>query len=108
MLAADLKYNIKIEVRTEGKDDFGAVTETWDTLGERRASVRHFAGGKDFETDISDTIHSFSVSFMFRYISGLNYKCRIKLDDEVYIIKDIQLLRRREGYKILAERRANG
>ena len=108
MLAADLKYNIKIEVRTESKDTFGAVTETWDTLGDRRASVKHFSGGKDFETDISDNVHSFSVSFVFRYISGFNYKCRIKLDDEIYEIQDIQLLRRREGYKVLAQRRANG
>jgi len=105
MLSANLKHNIKIEKRTEGKSTQGAVTETWDILGERRASVNHFSGGKDYEHETEDNIHSFSVSFMFRYIAGLNYKCRILLDDQVYQIQDIQLLRRREGYKVLAERR---
>lgn len=105
MLSADLKYKITIEVRTEGKDTFGAVTETWSTLAIRRASVRHFSGSKDFEDDISDTVSSFSISFVFRYVAGLNYKCRIQLEDNIYQIQDIQVLRRREGFKVLAERR---
>ena len=107
MLAADLKYNIKIEVRTEGKDTLGTVTETWDTLGERRASMKNMTGTSNFEDDISDNVHSFNMIFMFRYISGFNYKCRIKYEDEIYIIKNIETLRRREGYKVVAERRAN-
>lgn len=107
MLSADLKYNIIIEVRIESLDTLRSVTETWGTLGNRRASVKNMTGSSDFEDDISDIVHSFNMIFIFRYIKGFNYKCRIKLDDEIYIIKNIELLRRREGYKVIAERRAN-
>ena len=107
MLAADLKYPIRIEVRTESLDTLRSVTETWDLLAERRAAIKHTGGTQNFEDDISDNVHTFNMTFIFRYVSGLNYKCRIVYEDNVYILKDIEKLRRREGYKVITERRQN-
>ena len=107
MLTASLKHKIIIEERTESADTLGSVTYTWATLANRRASVRHTGGSKDFESDLGESVNDFRVVFQFRYLEGLNYDCRIKLEGEIYTILDIEKLRRREGHKVVAERRIN-
>ena len=107
MLAASLKEVIIIEKRTTSKDTLGSVTESWTTLGERRASVKHMSGSKDYEGVLGETLNDFNVTFQFRYIDGLDFNCRIKLDDDIYQILDIEKLRRREGFKCVTNRRAN-
>ena len=107
MLAASLKHVITIETRTLSKDTLGSVTESWATLGTRRASVTHKGGTKNFESDLSETINDLNIVFQFRYIADLNYECRIQLDGDIYQIIDIEKLRRREGFKVVTNRRAN-
>ena len=107
MLAASLKHKIEIEKRTTSKNTLGGVTETWSLLGERRASVKHTGGNKTFEVELSESINDFNIIFQFRYIDGLDYDCRIKLDDGIYQIMDIEKLRRREGFRCVTNRRAN-
>ena len=107
MLAASLKHNIIIEKRSKGVDTLGSVTYSWVTLAERRASVKHNNGGKRWDGELSESLNDFSITFQFRYLDGLDFDCRIKLDDEIYTILDIEKLRRREGFKVVANRRAN-
>ena len=107
MLAASLKHIITIEKRTTAADTLGSVTETWTTLGERRASVLHNNGGKQWDGSLGESLNDFSITFKFRYIDGLNFDCRILLDGEIYTILDIEKLRRREGFEVVTNRRVN-
>jgi head-tail adaptor len=81
--------------------------EIYSTLAERRASVKHLSGAKNYESDLEQSVNDYRVVFQFRYLPGLNYDCRILLDDDIYVIQDIEKLRRKEGHKVVCERRVN-
>ena len=107
MLSASLKYPITIEKRTNSKDTLGSITEDWNYLNERRASIKHTGGSKDFESDLGETINDFNIVFQFRYLDDFDYDCRIQFEDNIYQILDIEKLRRREGFKCICNRRVN-
>lgn len=108
MLSAYLKYSITIRKKTMTADTLGAVKPTYASLGTRRSDVIYGGGAKVFDGDQSGNVHTYTVTFIFRYIENFDYDCDIVFDGDVYDIKSIEKLRRREGFKVITERREDG
>lgn len=107
MLSASLKHSITIEKRTKTRDAIGNVTETWATLGTRRAQLIYNSGGKLYDNDAEVDVNQYQAVFIFRRLADFDYDCRIIFEGEEYIIQTIQTLYRREGHRVVTERREN-
>ena len=105
MLAASLKYSITIQKKTLSQDTLGTSTETWATHKTVKSNVFYGSGIKGYETEQEENIHSYSVTFIFRHLHDFGYDCRIQFDNEIYDIISIEKLRRRDGFKVITERR---
>ena len=107
MLSSSLNSVIVIESRQEVKNSQGSPKFEWQIMGTRRAMVIYGSGNKGMDTNMSEMISTSNVTFIVRYIGGLNNSCRIRFDDSIYEIQSLEKLRRREGYKIVTLRKDN-
>lgn len=115
MRAGTLDRKIAIERRTDVRDDFGQPIPTWNRIGRTRsANVRPVTGFEGFRAE--QFIARQQTEFLIRYasdLSDLNPKDRIvypvtssPTDNEIYEIRAVHEVGRREGIRIVTERRS--
>jgi len=83
----------------------GTPTQTWADLKTVKSSVKYGSGTKKNVPDQEGSLHLYQVTFVFRYFIGFSYSCRIKFEGSIFNIKSIERLRRKEGFKVICERR---
>ena len=97
MLAGMMDKYIKLEVETTTKNDVGTPTEAYTLLRYVYASVKYPKGGALFE----EAAHPFTdTHFTVRWMSDINYKCRVFFEDEYYKILHIERLGRKDGLRL--------
>jgi SPP1 family predicted phage head-tail adaptor len=107
MLAAQLSEKITIQRSTVSKDGLGSPTTAWSDLRTVWARVIDNSGTKAYDSDPSIRLNLSTMTFEFRHLIGFGYDCRIIYSGEVYEVQHIIPLRRKEGFKVLTERRQN-
>jgi SPP1 family predicted phage head-tail adaptor len=101
MRAGRLDRKIIFETLTETRDEFGAVSESWNTWREVWAQVMPMSAQERF---LSDAKRSVRVNkFKIRYLKGLLSTMRIRYEGLIYNITGIAELGRFEGYEITGE-----
>ena len=96
---------ITVEKLTKEKDSVGTPIEVWSDLCTVRASVKQNPGNRAYDADTQMNSHDFLITFFTRFIVGLNYQCRIRYCDDVYVIKSITPVMRRKGHEIVCLRK---
>jgi head-tail adaptor len=105
MLASSLKYSITIQKKTETQDTLGSPVDTWADFKTVRSNVFYGTGVRGYESEQEESLHSYSTTFIFRHLNNFGYNCRIKFDNEIFDIISIEKIRRRDGFKVITERR---
>jgi SPP1 family predicted phage head-tail adaptor len=107
MLAASLKYPITIEKKTITQDTLGSPKETWSTFKTVRAAIIYGTGARSYETEQETLLNSYTTTFMIRHLDNFGYNCRVVFDGEIFDIIAIEKLRRRDGFRIVTQRRVS-
>jgi head-tail adaptor len=115
MQAGRLDRRIDIERKTVAQDDFGEEAETWTKIAERRAASAVPVGG-DEKFSASQFMGQRVLEFRIRWASALadlNPMDRIifpasddPADREIFDVKDVREIGRREGLQIFAVARS--
>jgi len=97
MLAGLMDKYIKLEVETTAKNPIGTPVETYILLRYTYASIKYTRGGTDFD----EAAHPFTYTeYSIRWMSDINYKCRILFDSEYYKILHIEKIGRKDGLRL--------
>jgi len=96
---------ITVEKLTKTKDDVGTPVEVWSELCVVRASVKQNPGGRLYDQDPQMNFHEFNMTFYTRFIEGINYQCRIKYCDDLFVIRSITPIMRRKGHELVCSRK---
>jgi head-tail adaptor len=107
MQAAVLSERIYIEKYTQSVDSMGTPTHQWVPLYEMAAAVEYGSGNQTYSPTPQQNVHSYVQSFSIRYRPEIDYNIRIKHEGIYFYPLSIEKLRRRDGYKIICERREN-
>ena len=107
MLTSDLNRKIYIQKKTESKGDYGVINDTWYNFIEGYCQVIYNRGRSVFQDDMQT--NNSDVIFVIRYRQGVNYDCRVRFDDKIYLIDYIEEmgLRGKAGIKLYCTRREN-
>lgn len=101
MLAGLLDKSIEFEIKTETKGSFGSRTPDWVFYKRFKASVTINVANSYSEN--TGEIVNYVTTFIIRYDKNINYKHRIKYNDNYYKIRAITELGRKEGLVIKAD-----
>lgn len=101
MRAGRMDRLITLQVATETQDSFGATVQTWATLADVWAERVPVSGRENF---VADQMANFSfVRFRIRHRTDLTTKNRILDSGNVYNIRAINEIGRKEGLDVVAE-----
>ena len=87
MRAGRLRHRITIQQVTEGQDETGAVTETWNEFATVWADMEPIAGKEYFaaKQTMAETTHRIRI----RYLSGVVPKMRVLFGSRTFDITEI-------------------
>lgn len=95
MRAGKLDKTITIERRGEVVDDYGTVTEGWATLAGVRAQVIQQSTEEFLQS--AGTTGQTAIVFRIRHRDGLTTADRVSYQGQVFDLKEIKELGRRDG-----------
>lgn len=98
MKAGSLDRVITVQRRTESRDEFGVVTDTWSTIATIRAQKVQ-ASTTEF-LQAAGTGAEATVIFRTRWLAGLLTTDRVTCDGTAHDIKELKELGRRKGLEI--------
>lgn len=98
MRAGKLDRIITIERPTSTVDDFGAVTEIWETITGVRAQLIE-ASTEEFMRGFGASSESVTV-FRVRYMGGVTLADRVIYDGRAFDLKEVKELGRRAGLEL--------
>lgn len=85
---------ITIEKRTKGKSASGAPVSTWAVVGNRFAHISYKGGNMDTGNEALRA--RTDATFTIRYDSTIDYNCRILYEQDIYQIRHIEVMGRKE------------
>lgn len=103
MQIGDLDRRITIQVATTTTNTFGEAVETWGTFRKVWAKLSYVSGNEQFEAGekTAVTINKFFI----RYADDITEKMRISWDSDIYDIRAIELLERKQFLVLKCEKR---
>ncbi len=98
--AGSLDRQIELQHFTETQDEFGGVTLAWTTLATVWAQVRELRGSERVEAaQLAATVDAY---FIIRYRTDIIPKMRILYEGDVFDIREVLELPRRQGLQLEA------
>jgi SPP1 family predicted phage head-tail adaptor len=96
--ASILNRKITFEKETTSKNSIGTPTETYVSLKNKYANVYVTGGSTEFGE--SGNLPNTFIDFTTRYDTDIDYKCRIKYNNQYYRILHIEELGRKLALRI--------
>lgn len=98
MLTQKLNKIIEIEKETTSVNEVGTPSESYEWMKNTYADVRVRTGATEYSEH--GALPFTRVDFTIRYDSDVNYKCRIRYDNQYYSIDHIESIGRNQWMKI--------
>lgn len=103
MNAGKLDRRIEIQTYTTTTDDWNHPTKSWTTTYTVWASKVDKSESE--RTELDQTVAVNRTIWTIRYIAGLDATARVKYGDDIYEVRGVKELGRREGIQLTTERR---
>lgn len=101
MRAGELDRTITIQTLTTAPDAYGEMLPTWTTFATVNAKVRPIRGEEYFAAQqVNARVDSI---FLIRWLAGVLPTMRISYDGQLWDIRSLNEIGRREGLEIYAE-----
>lgn len=101
MLANRLTERIKIQRKTQSKNEFRGNVDSWEDVVEISAEKRYLSGSEILNRGLVNTS---IVEFYIRHREDIDYSCRAIWNNEVYNIQDIEPIGRKETIRLRCNR----
>jgi len=87
MRAGDLRHRITLQQKTETRDSFGAVIETWNDVATLYASIEPLRGKEFF--DAQQVNAEVTIRIRIRYRSGVTPNMRVLFGTRTFDIQSV-------------------
>lgn len=103
MRAGALDRRIEIQAASESKDEFGVITEAWQTVATVRAQIIQSATA-EYLAGAGEAGEAVLI-FRARWLDGLSVRNRVIYNGQAYDVREIKEIGRRKGVDIRCQAR---
>lgn len=101
MNGSQLDRRIVIQSNTQTRDAYGALVDSWATFATVSAKYTPIRGDEYFSAQ--QMTAKIDAVFKIRYLSGVTTSMRISYDSQLWDIRSVNELGRRDGMELYAE-----